>query len=81
MYVYVCVCVCVCLCVRVTGLVPYPTDPTRPLIVGYTLRDLWVCDVTQPPSDDVCVFDNYEIIEDPVRLPFRKGVCVCMHSD
>ena len=56
------------------GLIPNPADETRPLIVGYTLRDLWICDVTQPPTDDVCVFDNYETVEDPIRLPFRKGM-------
>ena len=68
---------------RRAGLIPNPANPTAPLIVGYTLRDLWICDVTQPPSDDVCVFDNYETVDDPIRLPVRKGTaapCACCAS-
>mgnify|MGYP001135585325 CR=1 FL=1 len=44
-------------------------DPTIPAVLGYNLRDLYIC--SEPANDANCVFDNYEFDMNP--LPMRKG--------
>jgi len=48
--------------------------PNQPLILGYALRDLFICKQGLPPSAENCVSDNYETHELlGFSLPIRKG--------
>ena len=58
--------------VPITAVVPNG-DPIRPLLLGNTLRKLYVCEGNNPTIDD-CVFDNYEYNFDPTaQKPYRVG--------
>jgi len=55
------------------GLVPQSAlggDPTLPLVLGYALRDLYVC-TGSPATEANCVSDNYAFEYKP--LPVRVG--------
>lgn len=56
------------------GLAPRYLRPNQPLVIGYALRDLFICKEGLEPSDDNCVSDNYETIEVlGFAFPLRKG--------
>jgi len=54
------------------GLAPKYLRPNQPLVLGYSLRELFLC--TLPPTNDSCIFDNYDTLElAGFPLPIRKG--------
>jgi hypothetical protein len=59
------------------GMVALPTNPPTPLLIGYTMRDLFICSDPESPSDATCVHDNYETVvlrdNGGVGVPVRLG--------
>jgi len=56
------------------GMAPRIGNPDVPFLIGYALRDLFICKEGLKPSDENCVSDNYETVEIAgISVPVRKG--------
>lgn len=57
------------------GLAPAYVRPDQPILLGYSLRKLYICDETNPhPRIEDCEDDNYETVEVAgFSLPLRIG--------